>query len=253
MTLGQRPVDEDAILGGRLRLAQPSQGYRVAIDPVFLAASIAVTPGQLILDAGCGSGAAALCLAVRTPNCTILGVERDPILAELARRNVAANLCEERIAVVEQEIATFARSNRDRFDQAMFNPPFHTAGDHTPSPFGTRAVAHGESDLDLDGWIAAMTTLLKPGGHLTLIHRADRLADVLAALDRRFGAVLIFPLWPRTGVAAKRIIVSAVKGRKTPPTLLPGLVLHAQGGAYTAPAQEILRDGAPLALLDAPA
>ena len=225
----------------------------MAIDPVLLAASIASEPGQWILDAGCGSGAAALCLAARAPECTIVGVERDLELAALARRNVEANGFAGRIDIAPQDFAIYAQAHRDRFDQIMINPPFNAALAHTASPDAMKAGAHGETALDLDGWIAAATTVLKPGGRLTLIHRADRLADILAAIHRRFGAAVIFPLWPRAGAAAKRVIVSALKGRKTPPLLSPGLVLHDDGGVFTAAAQSILREGAPLGLFDAPA
>ena len=56
---------EDQLMGGRVRLRQPRDGYRAAIDPVFLAASVAAEPRQLVLDVGCGPGAAMLCLAAR--------------------------------------------------------------------------------------------------------------------------------------------------------------------------------------------
>ncbi len=79
-----------------------------------------------------------------------------------------------------------------------------------------------------------------------MIHRADRVGDILQACEGRFGAVAIFPLWPKEGIEAKRILVSAIKGRRTLPRLLPGLVLHRADGGYTAQAQAILRDAAPL-------
>ncbi len=252
MTSRDGAASEDLILGGQVRLAQPVRGYRVAIDPVLLAASVMAAPGQSILDAGCGSGAAALCLAARTPDCRIVGVERDQELAELARRNVEANGFAARIDIVHQDFAIYAEEHRERFDQTMINPPFNASGAHTASPDAMKAGAHGESDLDLDAWIAAAAAALRPGGRLTLIHRADRFADILAALGRRFGAAVIFPLWPKAGFPAKRVIVSALKGRKTLPLLSPGLVLHDDGGAYTPAAESILR-GAPLGLSDGPA
>lgn len=205
-------------------------------------------PGERVLDAGCGSGAAALCLAARIPGCTITGVERDPEAAAWARRNVAANGMEERVAIVEQDIAAFAAAAAGRFDQILINPPFHERGRHTRSPSRGRAVAHGEDEFDLAGWVSAAAKALKPGGTLTLIHRADRIADILAALQGQFGAVSICPLWPRAATAAKRIVVGAVKGRRTPARLLSGLVLHEADGRYTAAAEAILRDATPLDL-----
>ena len=235
---------EDRLLGGRLRLTQPKHGYRVAIDPVLLAAAIGIAPGECILDAGCGTGAAALCLAARVSGCSLVGVEFEAELAELARLNVAENGMESRIAIVESPLEDYAGT----FDQVMTNPPFYEPHRHTSSPQATKAVAHGETAPGLPGWIKAMARLLKPGGRLTLIHRADRVGDILQAFEGRFGAAAIFPLWPKAGVEAKRILVTAIKGRRTLPRLLPGLVLHRADGTYTVEAEAILRDAAPLDL-----
>jgi tRNA1(Val) A37 N6-methylase TrmN6 len=239
------------LLGGRVRLAQPAQGYRVAIDPILLAASIAARPDERILDAGCGTGAAALCLAARVENCTLTGVELDAELAALARSNVSANDMDGRIDVVEGSFDTYAVANSAMFDQVMSNPPFYEGERHTRSPRGTKATAHGEGGLDITDWIKAAACALKPGGRLTLIHRADRIADLLSAFSGRFGAASIFPLWPKPGIEAKRILVTAIKGRRTLPRLLPGLVLHQADGAYTAQTEAILRDMTPLDFIQA--
>jgi tRNA1(Val) A37 N6-methylase TrmN6 len=235
---------DDRLLGGRVRLTQPRQGYRVAIDPILLAAAVPARQGEHILDAGCGTGAAALCLAARVPDCAVTGVELDPALAALARLNVTANGFESRIAIVESALSDFDGA----FDQVVTNPPFYDPDRHTASPAATKAAAHGEGALDLAGWIKAAARLLRPGGRLTLIHRADRIGDMLGAFEGRFGAAVLFPLWPKDGAEAKRILVSAIKGRRTLPRLLPGLVLHRPDGAYTEAAQAILRDAAPLNL-----
>ncbi|MDB5394872.1 MAG: methyltransferase [Rhodospirillales bacterium] len=222
------------------------QGYRVAIDPVLLAASIVVGPDEQVLDAGCGTGAAALCLAARVVNCALTGVELDAELAALARSNVAANGMGGRIVIAENSFDGYANANPAAFDQVMSNPPFYAGERHTRSPSETKAAAHGERAMNLPDWIKAAATALRPSGRLTLIHRADRLGDLLSAFEGRFGAVVIFPLWPKPGIEAKRILVIAIKGRRTLPRLLPGLVLHRADGTYTAQTEAILRDAAPL-------
>ena len=231
-----------------MRLDQPAAGYRVAIDPVLLAAAVDAKPRDRVLDAGCGSGAAALCLWARLPACRIVGVEREPEAAHLATRNVVANDAGDRVAIVEAAVSDFVAGEAGAFQQVMINPPFHEPGRHSSSPNAGKAAAHGEDVPGLDGWIKAAAVALAPGGRLVLVHRADRIGDILAALNRRFGAARIFPLWPRSGAEAKRILVGAIKGRRTPPRLLAGLVLHEADGRYTPGAETVLRDAAPLDL-----
>ena len=239
---------DDRLLGGRIVLTQESRGYRIAIDPVLLAASIAATSSDRILDAGCGTGAAALCLAARVSDCKLVGVERQQEAVALARLNVGANGFGERLTIEESSFPDYAILHRGGFTQVIMNPPFYEDGKHTRSPNAGRAASHGEEAISLDDWIAAAATTLQAEGRLTLIHRADRVADILTSLSRRFGAVLIFPLWPRAGAEAKRVLISAIKGRKTLPRILPGMVLHDSQGGYTVEAEAILRDAQALDL-----
>ncbi len=69
---------------------------------------------------------------------------------------------------------------------------------------------------------------------MTLIHRADRLDDVLECVTRSFGGIAILPLHPKRGRAAERIILRAQLGSGEPLAILPGLVLHEETGAFTA-------------------
>ena len=91
---------QDALLGGRVRLYQPTRGYRAAIDPVLLAAAVPATAGSRVLDLGCGVGAAALCLLARVPEARVTGLELQPELAELAERNARLNGREDHFSVI---------------------------------------------------------------------------------------------------------------------------------------------------------
>ena len=130
------------------------------------------------------------------------------------------------------------------FDHAMANPPYQPAGHGTRPPDDAKAAAHVEGEADLNAWIAAMLAVLKPKGTRTLVQRADRRGAILAALDGRAGGVVICPLWPKAGAPARRVIVRARKGVRTPLVLAPGLVLHQADGSYTAEADAVLRGAA---------
>lgn len=236
-------VTEDRLLGGRVRLLQEQEGYRAAVDPVLLAAACPMRPGQSVLDVGIGPGAALLALAARLERRgDWRGLEWRPAAADLARRNMALNELPAAVAVGDAKRPPFAL---DSLDHVITNPPF-SAGGTLPENEG-RATAHAEGATDLADWIKGCLSVLRPRGWLTLIHRADRLDDVLAALHRQCGAVGVIPVWPRQGEPARRVIVRARKGVKSPAVLYPGLVLHGTGPAkYTAEAEAILRDAAPL-------
>ena len=237
----EETVTEDLILGGRVRLRQPREGYRVAIDPVFLAAAAPARSLDRVLDAGMGVGAATFCLLARVPGCRVIGIELQPELAALARENAALNGVEQTVAVLEADLLG-APDLEGAFDVVMANPPYLEAGKATPSPRRAKALADSEGSASLEDWIAFCCRCARPGGHVVVIHRADRLDALIAALRaRRCGAMVVFPLWPKPGKPASRVVVRARAGSTGPLTLAPGLVMHDAANRYTPDAQRVLR------------
>lgn len=231
---------DDHLLDGRVIVRQPVTGYRAAVDPVLLAAAVRAKPGQKVLDAGCGTGAAMFCLAARVPGLVLTGLEIQPAHAALAGEGVALNNMLG-THIICGDITRAPPEMLNSFDVVLTNPPYGDAG--TPPPHESLATAHMEGEVDVAAWIKGCLACLKPKGRLVMIHRADRLSDILAALHKSAGDVRIFPIFPKGGAPARRVIVDAGKERKSPDTLLPGLVLHEEGGAYTVAAEDVLRRG----------
>ncbi|MGY6534074.1 MAG: tRNA1(Val) (adenine(37)-N6)-methyltransferase [Pararhodobacter sp.] len=248
VTFAADTVCEDRFLNGTLRILQPLDGYRAATDPILLASAVPARPGQSVLELGCGAGVALLALGRRVPDLAMVGVERQAAYADLAQRNARLNGLQARI--VTADLALLPADLRElAFDHVMMNPPFFPAGDPAARDPG-RAQARRE-ETPLDGWVDAGLRRLKPGGHLCIVHRAERLPALLAALQGR-ASVRVRPLAARQGRAAGRVLVLARKGGRSPFALLAPLVLH-QGAAhpgdhdhFTDAAQVILRDGAAL-------
>lgn len=241
----------DTVLGGRVALFQPDQGYRAAIDPVLLAAFTSARSGERVLDIGTGVGTAALCLAVRQPAARIIGLEPVDAFADLAARNVDLNGRRGRVIVMRGDLLRPPPALAPgSFDRVMMNPPYLKADASDPSPEPLRAVADTEGEAKLADWIHFAGVMLRTGGALTMVHRADRVGEIVALLAKRFGGLILFPLWPAAGKPAKRVLVAAARGSKAPATIAPGLVLHGADGAFTPEAEAILRDGAPLTLPD---
>ena len=237
-------VSEDTLLGGRVRLRQPAEGYRVAIDPVLLAAAVPARPGEHVLEIGAGTGAAALCLASRIEGCIVTGLERDRGLAGLCRENVEANGFERTVDVMVGDLrAPPARLGPASFDHAMANPPWHAETAGPPPRNRQRARAHVEQGADLMHWVRFAATMLRRGGTLTTILTAERLDEHLAAYTASgIGETAVVPLWSKNdGRPAHRVILRGRKDIRGPVSLLPGFVLHVSNGSYSPEIEQILR------------
>jgi tRNA1(Val) A37 N6-methylase TrmN6 len=236
---------ESALLGGRVRLRQPVKGYRAGMDAALLAAAVAAEPGQRVIEAGCGAGAVLMQIAARHPGVALTGLERDPAMAALARENAVLNAAT--ATILEGDVAAgFRALDLPPFDWAVSNPPFFD------DPGALRAPAEGKrgawmADDGLKAWTTFLLKSVREGGRIVVIHRADRLADLLALLGETAGSFAVRGVHPHADEPAKRVLVQAIKTGKAPLRLLPPLVLHDRSDAkHTAEAEAILRGEAGL-------
>ncbi|MDB5411405.1 MAG: methyltransferase [Rhodospirillales bacterium] len=249
MSAAPPSYSEDRLLGGRIALRQPTTGYRVAIDPVFLAAAVPAEGTEHVLDMGCGVGAAALCLAMRVPGCRVTGIEFQRDLVHLAGDNIELNGLSLRLSVMLGDLVHLPpRLSPGAFDHVMANPPYLEAGAASAPPDASKAAANLEGAADLATWVRVALAMVRPKGTVTFVHRADRLEDLLAPLAGRAGGIVVYPLWAGAGKPARRVVVRARKHIATPTILSPGMMLHDAAGRFTPEAEAILRDAAPLVL-----
>jgi tRNA1(Val) A37 N6-methylase TrmN6 len=241
--LNPSDVTEDTVLGGRIRLNQPVSGYRAGMDAALLAAACDAAPRARVLEAGCGVGGARRAAAARRPGARFVGVERNAAAVDLARQNVALNDLAERVEIVSGDVERgFRALDLPVFDAVMANPPFFDDPAALRAPAPAKAEAW-MADGGLAAWTAFALKAVREGGTITLIHRADRLADLLALLAPKAGSFRIRPVQPFADAPAKRVIVRAVKTGKAPLALLPALVLHDRDGGQHAPAAEAILRG----------
>lgn len=230
-------------------VVQPEKGFRAGIDSVFLAATIPAEEGETLFEAGIGTGVASLCIAARVPGIHITGVEVAARYAMMAEQNAKRNNFEGAIRVIKGDVKDALRRDLSQFpahgsfNHVFANPPFFD-NDKATQPTGSlRAVANTFGPDDLEAWIKVLGTMVATRGTATVVHRAESLGRLLTAMGERFGDIRVAPLFARHGMAASRVIVQGVRGSRAPMQLLPGLVLHGEGSAFTPEAEAILRDG----------
>jgi tRNA1(Val) A37 N6-methylase TrmN6 len=235
---------EDAFLGGQLRLRQRKSGHRAGHDAMLLAAATPARSGDRVVDFGAGVGAAGLAVARRVAGIELVLVEIDQGLADLARGNAAANAIAADVIVLDvtSTAAAFAAAglSPDSVDVVLMNPPFNDPARHRASPDKTRELAHVATVATLESWIHAGRRILKSGGVLSLIWRADGLVELLAALDRGFGSLAILPVHSDAATPAIRVLICAIKGGKAPTRMHAALLLKDESGVPNKQVQEIL-------------
>ena len=246
-SLLQNDVVENALLGGRVRLRQPAKGYRAGMDAALLAAAVQARPGERVFEAGCGAGAVLMQIAARRPGVILAGLEREAPAAALARQNAELNDAAERIAILSGDVAAgFKPLGLPPVDWAVSNPPFFDdeGALRAPSP-GKRAA--WIADDGLTAWTDILMASVKDGGRILIIHRADRLADILGLLGEKCGSFAILPIQPFADQPAKRVLVRAIKRGKAPLVLHPALMLHDRSDAkHTVEADALLKGEADL-------
>jgi tRNA1(Val) A37 N6-methylase TrmN6 len=258
-------------------------GFHASLDSVFLAAAVPVPESPLplgegqgegaiiaskvplpqpsprgrggkyrILDVGCGVGSVGLCVLSRNNHIQLTGIDIQSNLADIARQNALLNGFADRCRFFHCDIKKEKLIEDNHFNTVMMNPPYLEDGTHTSSPEKIKATSHGEgiSGATLEDWIKYAHRKLKQGGFLTLIHRADRMDDVLHTLIKKnwFGSLVIDPLWPHEGEDAKRVIIRARKERYAPTILKSGMIIHKSDGKYTREAEAVLSEGAAISL-----
>lgn len=240
---GHTEVTENGLLNGRVTLRQPAKGYRAGMDAALLAAAVGAEPGHRVVEAGCGAGAVLMQIAARCPGAILAGVERDPTAAMLASENAVLNGVADRVTARHGDVAAgFRALGLPVFDWAVANPPFFDDEDALRSPDAAKRGAWIADD-GLVVWMAFLLKAVREGGRIVLIHRADRLGDILGLMSGKAGSVAIRPVHPYADQPAKRVLVQAIKTGKAPLRLLPPLVLHDRSGAKHTPEVETILRG----------
>jgi len=249
----------DAFLGGKVHVHQPRRGrHRAGLDAVYLAAALPDGTHGHVVDLGAGVGTAGFCAAARLPGIAVTLVEMDPEVLALAGRGLEdpenAGFAD-RVSLLEADITAkgsvrhAAGLTPSMADHAIMNPPYYEAERFRASPSEARAGAHMLDERGLEPWAKTATDIIREGGSLTVIFRADGLPDLLNVLKGRFGSIDVIPLRPRPDAAATRVLIRAIRASKAPLRLLPGFVLHeGDGSDFTSQSRGVMRDGEGLGL-----
>ena len=235
----------DYLLDKRVKIFQPLNGYRASTDAVILSSMVSkVKKGETILDVGSGTGAISLCLASRfaEKQPLITGLELQQELAELSNLSAHTNNFDSFLKYINCDIKNKPQEIKNcSFNHVISNPPY--SENDMPSPNKSKALAHNHNNFSLQEWIAFFIKMIAPLGHFYMINRAEALDEILASIHGKLGHIEVIPLFSKSGLDAKRVIVRAQKDNHTPTKIHSGLIIHENNGEYTPISHQILRLG----------
>lgn len=164
-----------------VRMLQPERGFRLGTDSVLLAEFLTLPANARVADLGAGCGTLGLLLCARDPGCTVAGLELRESACALAQENIALNALSSRLSVRQGDVRSIAAYfPAGSFDCVISNPPYFPIGSGKVSE--DSAVARTEQCLNLDELCTAAAWLLPSGGRFALVHRPERLCDLIVSL-----------------------------------------------------------------------
>ncbi len=218
------------------KVLQKTQGFRFSIDAVLLAHFITPNPDkpQRLLDLGTGSGVMPLLLAARYDKLQIDGIELQAEMADMAKRSVTYNGMEDHIRIYQQDITQLPKSFEQQYDFVISNPPFFQVGTGKQNPNPQIALARHELACTLEQLIQCVFRTLKDRGHFALIHRAERLTEILALCQKhRLAPYRLRMIHPTLDQPANLILMEAIKDGRNGITVMPPLPIYETTASIT--------------------
>lgn len=234
----------DELWPGGPKFHQAEYGFKLGTDSVLLAHFTNPARAKNILDLGCGAGVLTVLTAYKAPNARVQGIEIQPESAEVCRANMSANGFDpENILVgdLREHRTLFAAGS---FDLVISNPPYFTAKSGYTAPDEKRATARDERSCTMDDLCKAAGYLVKWGGAFTVVHRPERLSELLCCLTKYGLEPKRLRLVSHKAAAAPNLIlVEARRGGKPGLTIESPLILTRDDGSDTEEIQKIYHRG----------
>ncbi len=229
----------DTLFGGRLKIIQKRKGYRFSVDALLLAHFAPPGLKGRVLDLGTGCGIIPLILIFRHKGLKATGMEIQPSLADLARRNAALNRFSSRIEIWEKDLKALDRENRGgTFDVVFSNPPYRQVGSGRINPRQEKALARHEIKATLKDVLQAAHHLLKEKGRLLMIYPASRATDLIQEMRKiHLEPKRVQFIHSHQKDEARLMLVEAIKEGRAQIKVLPPLFLYDSGNQYTPEAQ----------------
>ncbi|MBS9776265.1 MAG: tRNA1(Val) (adenine(37)-N6)-methyltransferase [Fusobacterium sp.] len=228
------------LLNKNLKIIQRSDFFNFSIDSLLISEFLNISKNtKKIVDLGTGNAAIPLFLSkkINLQNLKIYGIEIQKVSADLAKRNIEINGLSETIQIIYDNMKNYLKYfTKGSVDIVVSNPPFFKVNENSNffNEKESLTIARHEIEITLEELIEISFNLLKDRGYFYLVHRADRLSDILNLLKKySLEAKRIKFCYTTSEKNAKIVLIEAIKNGKSGLTILPPLVINKKNGEYT--------------------
>lgn len=233
----------DQLVSQGIQIIQSPDVFSFSLDAVLLAHFASIPKRGHIVDFCSGNGAVALFMQPRTM-ATITGIELQERLADMGQRSILLNQLDEQMTMVHSDVKdALSYIPADSVDFITCNPPYFKEQPNSkknPNPY--LAIARHEIHLQLDDLFVSASKLLKMNGKIAMVHRPDRMIDILDSMRRhRIAPKRIQLVYPREGKEANTLLIEGIKDGKTDGLkILPPVYVYGEGNDYLPGIKEML-------------
>lgn len=223
----------DIVPGTQYKIIQNKNKFSYGTDAIFL--SDFARPKGVVMDLGSGTGIIPLRLAVKKGYKKIYGVEIQNDVAKLAKENIKINNLEDKIEILNMDLKELPNKfNKATFDTVVSNPPYMKSGGAIINPDQNFALSRHEIACNIEDIIEISNYLLQPLGKLYLVHRPDRLTDILSLMRKyRIEPKYIRFVQPKIEKKPNLILIEGLKGGKADLKFYDPLIIYNEDGSYT--------------------
>ena len=225
-----------------LKIIQDKNGFCFGMDSVLLSDfAKKIKKGSNILDMGTGTGILGILLSAKTQDTKITGVEIQPEVADMAQRSVELNNLEERISIICENIKNLKETyNAGSFDAIVTNPPYKKKGTGGINENEAKLISRHEMTANLEDFISIASYLLKDQGNIYMVHRPERLADIMVNLRKyKLEPKIIKFAYPSQVREPNLILIKATKNAKPFLKVEKPIYIYDLQGNYTKEVLEI--------------
>lgn len=219
-----------------LKIIQNKKGFCFGIDSVLLSDFAKnIKNNSLVLDLGTGTGIIPTLLCGKTNLKKVIGVEVQEKISEMAKRSIKLNNLEERFQVINENILNLKKIYPNQtFDVIVTNPPYKKKNSGIINESYEKLISRHEIEANLEDFIKITRDLLKDKGEFYMVHRPERLVDILSIMRKeKIEPKVLRMVYSNKNKEPKLILIKGIKNAKPFLKVEKNLYIYDENGNYT--------------------